>query len=201
MYEGFPLLQPGQTYVGSTDTMAPKFLGAERTDIDYNWASTGAVKAIRSYRQVTRRLVKNDSGIAILPKYAVVLDETGTLIKGYGRIGTNAGVTDRIFLVDEFIPTAGVANGNYCFIVVEGPATGITSKIAADENSIALGARLIAATAAASTHSTTAGRLGAGVGATSVLALEVLGSLGRALTAKTTANTDADILVQVSRVN
>lgn len=198
-YESFPPpIQPGEQ-MASTATGASKWLGATRTDLDYNWGASG-VKTIRSYRSVTRKFVLNDSGITILPKMGVVLDETGTKIKGYCRLGTHAGGSERFFLVDEFLPAAGVANGAYCWIVIDGPAMAITSVTADDENNIALGGRLISCTAAASTHSTTAGRVAITEGATSVLALELHHSVGRALTAKTTAQTNADILVEVGRL-
>jgi hypothetical protein len=102
--------------------------------------------------------------------------------------------------VDEFLPAAGVPANDLFYIVVRGPATVITSlsDMSAD---VVVGDRLVAITAVTS-GATTSGRVQPLPGATSSTALanEILNTVGYALSAKTTANTNADLLVEVGPV-
>lgn len=157
--------------------------------------NTGVVRT-GQYRRV--RIVRNVSGVALLPKMLVRFDtaagKVGARVIGYARTTAAEG-----YPVDEYLPTAGVPNNDLFYIVIEGPATVLTSKAASAVNVIGVNAWVVAATAAASTHSTTAGRVEVQdlTGATALLADQVQNRVGRALTAKTTANTDADLLLTV----
>ena len=102
--------------------------------------------------------------------------------------------------MDEFLPTAGVPANDLFWIVVEGPTNILSDLAGADNNVVNIGGILVALTAATS-QCTTAGRVMPQdiTGATSVLANAVQNRIGRALSARTTANTNADILVNVTK--
>lgn len=159
-----------------------------------------------NFRNKFRRMrcVRNVSGVSLLPKYAVRFKKSAandpcgfeTEVDGYGAV-----TAERIILVDDQLPSAGVANNDAFWVCVEGEHIGKTSKAGSAVNVINVGDLVVAATAAASTHSTTAGRLEVGVftGATAVLADQIINSVGHAMTAMTTNNTDTDIRVSVGR--
>lgn len=173
-------------------------------DIDYTPGTVGA-KPARTNRQVRCRLVKNVSGIALLPKRLVRFKQSGVnygaQVDGYGAVGA-----ERVYPVDEFLPAAGVPDQAYFWIVVDGPAKMLTPLAGADFNgAIAEGSVLVALTAATS-GATTAGRV-AVVNTTastqtadySFAENNATNWIGRALTALTTGNTNADCLVEVGK--
>jgi len=150
-------------------------------------------------REVHLRAVRNSAGIAILPKMKVLLNALGTEIDGYTRLPEEKGP-----YVDELLPAAGVATNDICYVVVEGPALGLTSmsNYAAD---IAVKAQLNSQTAAAST-STTAGRVDvralvaatADATATQRDINEKDGVCAAAISAALTNATNSDILMDVT---
>jgi hypothetical protein len=187
----------GQTAGAAATTDLVHLEGVERwfEDIDY----TNPPKR-RSNRRVLCRLVRNVSGVAIKGKRLVLFKAAtgGKNVDGYAA-------TDRVYSVpaDEFLPSGGAANSDLFWIVLKGPAIVTTSPAANAENVITEGDIMVALTAAASTHSTTAGRVVSATwtGANStgaVLANNILNCIGRALSAATTANSDSDLLVDVS---
>lgn len=186
-----PLLPRGQ----HATTGFANHVGAEKIFEDLNYASK--VQTPRSSYQVKCRLVKNSSGIALLPKYAVTFKAgtNRTEVDGYLRLATSP--IGAVF-VDEFLPAAGVPNGSYFWVVTRGPAIGIMP--ASQVGDIAEGDVLVGLTAAASTHSTTAGRVGGQdlTGATAVLGGQIQAALGRALSAKSSSSTNSDILIFVN---
>lgn len=160
-------------------------------------ALTGAFNATaakRSEHIVECCLVKNDSGAALLPKRLVVWKTSGskTLVDGYSATTACqvAGV------VDEHLPAAGVPNGSWFWMVRKGPALATTDLAGGANNVIALNAYLVALTAATS-GATTAGRVNTQslAGATAVLGDQVQNAFGQALSAMTTGQTNADVLV------
>lgn len=166
----------------------------EFEDINYDTPLQGR----RTNHIVRRRLVKNSSGIALLPGYLVVFKAgtNRTEVDGYARLTAADAV-----VVDEWLPAAGVPNGYYFWVTVHGPTVCITPAAADANNLIPEDTILVALTAAASTHSTTAGRVAPQdlTGATAVLGGQLNGALGRALSAKTTSNTNAEILMFFSK--
>ncbi len=171
----------------------------EFEDLDYS-KSPGA-KPARSGRCM---IVRNVSGIALLPKRLVSLQTAGTdgrfflgRVDGYTTITAQQG-----FPVDEFLTSTGVPNNDLFWVVIDGPATCLTDLAGAGLNVINVGDVLVSLTAATS-QATTAGRvmtqdLASGVtGAT--LAIQVQNRLGYALSAKTTTQTNGDVLVDVRR--
>lgn len=190
------LFELGETFFGIGSTIDTTFkyslLGVEKEFQDPNF--TMKVRRMR--------LVRNSSGINLLPKMAVrykvssANDPCGfeTEIDGYGAVNP-----EKIVLVDDQLPSGGVPNGDYFWVCVQGEHLGITAK--SSLNSIVVGDFLVAQTAAASTFSTTAGRLNLIdlTGATTPLANQILYNVGHAMTARTTNNTDTDIRVNVGK--
>ncbi len=170
-------------------------------DIDYTSGTVGA-KPTRSGRYVKCMAVRNVSGITLLPKRLVSLQLSGKFflgrVDGYTTITAQQG-----YPVDEFLPSTGVINYDVFWIVVDGPAMCLTDIAAATATGVInVGDALVSLTAATS-QATTAGRimpqdLASGVtGAT--LAIQVQNKLGYALSAKTSANTNSSILVDIRK--
>lgn len=175
-------------------------------DEDWTNSNPGA-KPTRSGKLVKIRLVKNSSGVALLPKhvvrYSVTAGEYGHFVDGDVRTDAQ----DWAGVVDEFLPSAGVPNGAYFFIVTEGPSKVITPFAAAAFNAvdITVGSLLVAATAATS-QGTLPGRVTVANTASTSQATDysniinpVVNALGRALSAATTGNTNTDILADIGR--
>lgn len=164
----FPL---GQTLGVDSTVTSPAWVGAvkEFPDVD---PVTGKV---RSNRRKVCIAVRNSSGVALLPKRLVSFKSGSfTEVDGY----TSATDAASAGVVDEWLPATGVADDDVFWITVQGPTEvklGPGLQAAAD-------AALVALTAAASTHSTTAGQ--AQTGAATFLQN---GYIGRAISAGTTA--------------
>lgn len=164
---------------------------------DRDSTSTALVKPLRSQAKVTMRLVRNVSGIALKPKFLVTWKTGKRFRQVDGYCCTDhqecAGV------VDECLPAAGVPNYDLFWIAVKGPHLCKTSRTANDaECTIAEGAPLTALTAVTS-QSTTAGRVQAmlwnGMTASTTQSVSIcLNTIGRALTARTSANTGESTL-------
>lgn len=166
----FPL---GQTLGVDSTVTSPAWVGAvkEFPDVD---PVTGKV---RSNRRKVCIAVRNVSGITLLPKRLVDFKAGSfTEVDGYHRDDQAAAAG----VVDEWLPSSGVANQDVFWITVQGPTEvklGPASQAAADTV-------LQALTAAASTSSTTAGQAQT---ATATAASQVLANqIGRAISAGTT---------------
>jgi hypothetical protein len=163
---------------------------------DRDWAATGPVKPLRTNQMVRVRVVRNNSGIALLPKRIAIVKLTGTYgnqVDGYVRLTGGRG-----YPIDEFLPAAGVPDKALFYIVVKGPGVCLTD-IAAGI-SIVVGDYVNSLTAASS-QATTAGHvvLQDLSGATALLAAQVQNRIGAAMTARTTAETNTAILVDVGK--
>lgn len=152
----------------------------------------------RSNRRVLCRLVRNNSGISILGKRTVRFKAAtgGKQVDGYTNTDEGYGAP-----TDEFLPTAGCPDKDLFWVVMRGPAI-VTNSPAGAEASITEGDILVALTAAASTFSTTAGRVYSATftGANSTgaqIANAVLNKIGRALSSVTTSTTNGDMLCDV----
>ena len=194
---------------GAYDTTAGAWdhlLGRVYEFTDTLWvSSTPGAKSQRTGYKVKCMLVKNDSGAALLPKRIVQFTAGSTgKVDGYTTVTGEraAGV------VDEFLPAAGVPDDAYFYIVVEGPSLCLTDIAGAANNLIALDTPLIALTAATS-GATTAGRVVPlsiiTTAATTYTGTELLdfaakaiNQFGVALTARTTTQTNTDILVNTN---
>ena len=144
----------------------------------------------------TYELVENDSGIALAPKRAVIYKsgQVNKMVDGYCYVEADpvAGI------VDDQLPTAGVPDNYVFWLCVDGHILGSTALSANAANLLPADTVLVGATAATS-QATTAGRVKAidMTGATAVLGGQINNSFGRAISAKTTANTGVDILTRV----
>ena len=194
-----PPFPRGQTFFNGGTTNTTDGLELEGTewvfeDTDY---STPNISLPRTNRKVVCRIVRNSSGISLLPKRLAALKLTGT----FGNQVDGYATTDyaRGYPVDEWLPSAGVPANDLFYIVVKGPAMCITS-LANMTVDVAIGDYVVAQTAITS-QATTAGRLNSitYAGATTALAGNIMNSIGVACTAKTTTGTNASILVDVGK--
>jgi hypothetical protein len=188
----------GQTYHGGTPssiTQSAKLEGHEKAFPDEVAGTSGNMNTRRSDRKVYCRLVRNTAGFALLPKRAVTWESGywGKRVDGYART-TAAAVAG---VVDPFLPAAGVADDDLFWLVRKGPCLWKTS-LSDYSSDIAEGDWLVALTAATS-GATTAGRVGAIdlTGATAVLGGQIINRVGRAMSAKLTTATNADLLVDL----
>ena len=179
----------------TTATQSASLEGLQKYFPD-NVAGAAQPDTKRSGRRVLMRLVRNSSGINLLPKKAVVWETgyRGKRVDGYAA-STAAEVAG---IVDDQAPAAGIPDNALFWIHRQGPALLLNDLASGATTVIAEGGMVVALTAAASTG-TTAGRIVAQTltGATAVLAGQIQNRIGKAMTARTTANTNADVLVDM----
>jgi len=144
-------------------------------------------------------LVKNGSTIALAARKLVRWKTSGdyhTVVDGYTKVEAEdwAGVTDDLL-------SATVPVNSYFYIGVKGPFLVLTPATAAEAGPVdfAVGLKVVAATAAASTATTDAGAVrtrNATLGATgTALANNIENAVGRAASAKATTSTGTPLLV------
>ena len=173
----------GQTLGVSSATDGTGWVGAVKVFPDVD-PKTGKV---RSNRLKTCIAVRNGSGVALLPKRAVAF-KAGSFseVDGYSRV-TNAPVAG---VVDEFLPTSGVAANDVFWVTVEGPTELFVSA------AVAVG-DVVAAVTASTTNLTAAASTG-GMGQTvSVTVAPQVGRIGRVLSGTTN---NVSILANVVRI-
>jgi len=194
------LPQRGKTYLtgpnrtadtSSTTSTAIRGIRKAFKDLDYSSTLTGNTTVLgpRSGGNVECILVRNSSAISLLPGRACVwkTNMEGKEVDGY--VSLDSGVVAGI--VDEFLPSTGVATNDYFWLVVKGPCL---VKKSLDANALVKDDYVIAITAATS-QATTAGRI------TSIISTSnatycmsaALNRLGVAMS--TTATTAANVLV------
>lgn len=204
-----PPFSRGETiYNGETintgDLMGADLLGKEWVfeDID---PTDPTVR--RTSRYVRCRLVRNVGAIALLPKRLVRFQQTAGDSYGAEVDGYTTTTGERGYPLDEWLPAAGLLVNDVGWIVVEGPAVVVTALANGEGNSIAVGDPIAALTAATS-GATTAGRasmqfiLGAATsGNTDYITQfnEFRNFVGRALSARTTNETDLDVLLETGK--
>lgn len=147
-------------------------------------------------RTCVLRFVKNNSGGAVFAKTLVLLDVTGKEI-----IGTSNNDYDlRVAVVDDQLASGGCPNGDFVMVHVRGPAMCLTQIAASGDNVIGAGDPVRGTTInAATTASTTVGRIQSAelTSSVTVATSENRAIIGRAMTARTTNNTAADVLVDL----
>jgi hypothetical protein len=181
--------------VGKTGTNLGAYAGHSYVGDDIDYSDTPHIR--RTEHQVTRRLVKNSAAIALLPKRLVTFKAGTNRTEVDGYADTTA---EDCVPVDEFLPAAGVAVDEYFYVVTHGPATVLTDLAGGANNLLPEGTILVALTGATS-GATTSGRVAPQdlTGATAVLGAQLNGAFGRGMSAKTTANTNADLLAFISK--
>ncbi len=206
------LPQRGKTYLtgpnrtaDTTGTVSKAIEGIIKVfkDLDY---SGSIVMGPRSGGEVTCILVRNASGVALLPKMAVTWKsgQRGKQVDGYTKAAPERAIAG---IVDEWLPTTGVPANDYFWLVVRGPTLALNSNAGDETSVISVDDWLVSATAAASTFSTSAGRVQPLIPPTTGLTTNItfaqssnIYKFARAMSAKTTANTTgttANILVFV----
>lgn len=180
--------------------------GMEKWVEDIDLSSGSGAKTARSGRFIKIRCVRNMSAAPILPKQLVQLDKTNNT-----RVtGTCDTTGQKCYPADEYLPAAGVPQYDLFWIVTNGPAMCKTpfTGAAFSGADIAAGDPLTSVSSAAgSTATGTTAAIGrvstinpnAATDSTQTenainLTYRILGS---AMSAKTTGNTNADILVDV----
>lgn len=166
--------------------------------------ATATSVARRSGRGRLVMIVRNKAGITLLPKRGVLLKTDGGA-DYFGRVNgynTTLGQSHVAGIVDDLLPSTGCASNDLCFITVKGPCIALTPNAGAEFNGadIAAGNKLVACTAAGSTTSA-GGRLTnvTLVGQTGTTAAFDFATnlVAVALSARTTGETGADLLVHV----
>lgn len=178
--------------------------GEEKVFEDVNWGASG-VKTARSARHVRCRLVRNLSGITLLGKRLVQINAQTHRITGYSKLSGQP-----CYPLDEFLPASGVPNGDLCWIVISGPAVVLTPFAGADFGGadFAVGDILqsgtVAAASTATASNTTPGRPAVFAVAAATTAGQFTALINylqngkfEALSARTTGETHADLLVKV----
>jgi hypothetical protein len=193
-----PPWQLGETFYGISSGNTP-------ASADYHWLpgkEYGFVDTVHGTgKEIVVRVLRNQSGIALLPGYCLNFKTSAAGDQGFETEvdGYASTLAQRTIICDDQLPAAGVPNLDLFYGVVKGPVL-CKSGLAGDiTNSIAVGDYLHAQTAAASTFSTTAGRIGEADfnSATTALAGKILAVVGRALSALTTGQTNTSLLVSV----
>jgi hypothetical protein len=175
-----------------------------------NYPSTGGpnrAKSIGGGRPITAVLLRNTSTITLLGGLLGQLDRTAgyNMVKnvdGYATTLADQGVV----LIDPFLPSGGVANGDIFWGIIGGPALVNVPIAGADFNGdIAVNAPLVSSTGT-TTGATTSGRV-SNVTFTAATAGNTLngfdgfkmayGVLGRAMSARTTGETTAGTKILV----
>lgn len=191
----FPL---GRTWANGQFTPASTD-GANLEGLEIEVVDKGVSITGRSHRRRKLRIVRNVNPISALGKRLVALKAgaMGTQIDGYCK-STAQGF---IYPLDEYLTTytpGGVPQYDLCYIVVRGPAIVLTDLAGGANNLLPTDTVLVGLTGATS-GATTAGRVAPQdlTGATALLGNQIQNAIGRALSGRTTAETNADILVDV----
>lgn len=165
-------------------------------NLDYS-ASGGVLAPRAGGEEVTCVLVRNDSGGALLPGYLVTWKTgyEGRRVDAYARLDWTHNIAG---IVDEFLPTAGVADDDYFWLVVKGP---VLAKMPASQVAdVAVGNPLVSLTS--TTNVSTAGRVqvAAPGGTTNITNAysQILNVFGRALSAMSSSSTNANILINLN---
>jgi hypothetical protein len=182
--------------------------GSTKIFEDVRWDVAGIKPARNQARSVTCRLVRNMTGVTLYAKTLVVLDPANpNRVTGRARV-----LFEESYPVDEFLPAAGVPNGDLFWIVLSGPAMVLTPMTGAEFNatSIALNDFIGAATtnggSTAAGSTVPAGRAAALVPVNVALTTntqyaqlirDVTTYVGRAMSAMTSGQTNSNMLVDV----
>lgn len=109
---------------------------------------------------------------------------------------------DVLGVVDEYLPSTGCVQYDICWVVMEGPTIVLTPLDGGADNVFSIGGRVVALTAATS-GATTSGRVApqslTGVTLSATEENQIMNVIGRAMSAATTANTNAQLLIYVGR--
>lgn len=177
----------------ATTSVAVEGIRKSFKDLDYSNTSPSntSAKSPRSGGDVICILVRNKSGISLLPGRVCVWKsgKEGLQVDGYTTVDSAKAAG----IVDEWLPSTGVANNDLFWLVVKGPCL---VKKSLDANALVKDDYVIAITAATS-QATTAGRIVSIVAtsnATNCMS-QALNRIGVAMS--TSGTTDANVLTYV----
>jgi len=201
--------QRGETFynggtIDSNNLGGANLEGQERDFEDLDYSALTGVRPARTNRLVTCRCVRNVGAVALKPKELVRFQNTAGVRPGRVDGKTTVTAADFAGVVDEWLPAAGVPVNDLFWLAVAGP-TEILTPLEGDVNNVfAVGDVVIAHTGATS-GATTSGRvIVQGLGAATTVAEDVAANkiqnrVGQAVSARTTANTNVGLLVDVFR--
>lgn len=154
-------------------------------------------------RQIRAVLLRNTSGFTLLGGRLGLLDTTA----GYGGVQNVVGYAAAlapfgVVVIDPFVDANGIVDDDLFWGIIQGPVLCKTPIAGASFNGdVAVGNKLIGVTGT-TTGATTSGRVGNAslANATSAQSAfdQACALVGRALSARTTGETNADILVEVT---
>jgi hypothetical protein len=187
----------GKTYSGGTPSSIGQSVGLEGYIQEFKdeVRSGNGVLSQRSGQVTKAMLVRNKSGFALLPGRQVAWQAgyRGRRVAGYTRTTTQevAGI------VDDKLPSTGVADDDLFWLLRKGPALVKTPNAGGAANVFAEGDVLVALTAA-TTGAVTAGRPAVlDLSVATNTAQAIVNRFGRVMSAMTTAQTNADMLVDL----
>jgi len=187
----------GKTYSGGTPSSIGQSVGLEGYIQEFKdeVRSGNGVLSQRSGQVTKAMLVRNASGFALLPGRSAAWQagHRGRRVAGY----TSTTVQEVAGYVDDKLPSTGVASNDLFWLLRKGPALIKTPNAGGAANVFAEGDALVALTAA-TTGAVTAGRPAVlAVAATTNTAAAIINKIGRVMSAMTTAQTNADMLVDL----
>ena len=198
-----PPFARGETYYNGETIDAANLGGTQLEGAEWVFEDVHPSTGVkRTERPVRCRVVRNTAAIALLPKRLAKFElgalEYGSRVDGYA-IASAADTPEEGYPIDEYLPAAGVAVNDLCWIVIEGPATVLTS-IANMATDLDIGEWCVAVTGATS-GATTAGHVIPQLltGATARLAANVQNRIGRALSAAVTDSTNTATVIDVGK--
>ena len=208
------LIERGKTYYGPTDTIPSTYgqsvmlEGHTKEYVDRGAASGGGLPTFRSGRTNVMMIVRNVSGITLLPGMAVKWKAAyrGRRVDGYSY---NTGMEVAGFVDDQISATYGVRNGDLFLLIVRGPALVRTPTAGDGTNTWTEGDLLIASTGTI-TGNTTGGTATNDAGhvqpistftvtqtSDGTAAKYIANIVGRAMSAATVANSNTQKLIDV----
>lgn len=174
-----------------------EFLGRIYEVEDINYASTATVKPLRSNARRKVMAVRNVSGATLARKRLVSLEISTTLcvtsFDGYGWVLYQ----QRCYPIDEFIGTAGVADDDICWVVVEGPATCTNGAAVDTTEEIADGDALVVKAGTSATNADAGRVVKIDTTATDLPASAHIGLVGYSMGVRLTTEVTSDILVNI----
>lgn len=180
----------------SVTTQTIRLEGVQKSFQDLSVSTGTGAKVPRSGRFRVARLVRNASGITLQGKRLVSWQSgyRGTRVDGYVRT-SNA---EAAGVVDDQLPTSGVVNNDLFWLIIKGPCL-IKTALEANANNVLVDGDIAVALTAATSQATTSGRFIAlaSSAATTQSGAALLNAIGRVMTARTTANTNTDTLVDL----
>lgn len=154
-------------------------------------------------RMITAVALRNNSGLTLLGKRFALIELTAGYL-GVKNINGYAVVNPKrnIVLIDSWLSSSGVADKDIFWGIIAGPAIVLTPMAGADQvGDIAVGSPLVNSTGTTS-GVTTSGRVALASIANATDATgafnQSLAMLGRALSARTTGETNSDLLVDLN---